>query len=305
MIICQHANFVGYVELEYNFECRYSHIDIITNFSMAQDLIGIMEQEMRLRNYSRRTIEAYTHAARELFQFYKKPLRELRDDDIKKFLGSKLDHGCSSQTIALYANAINFVFREIYKQADFNPIRHPKKTHKLPEILSREDIKALLQATNNIRHRTLLALAYGAGLRVSETVNVRVCDVDLGTKMIHVRQGKGKKDRVSVLSDKIINDLKICGGGRIGSAYLFESERGGKLTTATAQKVFYQCLRKAGINKPASFHSLRHSFATHLLENGVDVRYVQELLGHANIRTTQIYTHVTNPKLKNIKSPLD
>ncbi len=122
--------------------------------------------------------------------------------------------------------------------------------------------------------------------------------------MIHVRQGKGKKDRVSVLSDKIINDLKICGGGRIGSAYLFESERGGKLTTATAQKVFYQCLRKAGINKPASFHSLRHSFATHLLENGVDVRYVQELLGHANIRTTQIYTHVTNPKLKNIKSPL-
>lgn len=271
---------------------------------MAQGLIEVMEQEMRLRNYSRRTIEAYTHVALELFQFCKKPIRELSEEEIKKFLTNKLDHGCSSQTIALYANAINFIFREIYKQASFNPIRHPKRTHKLPEVLSREEISALLQATNNIKHRTLLALAYGAGLRVSEAMNVRVCDVDIGGETIRVRQGKGKKDRISVISDKIKEDLKKCADGKAGSAYLFESERGGKLTTATAQKVFYQCMRKAGINKPASFHSLRHSFATHLLENGVDVRYVQELLGHANIRTTQIYTHVTNPSIKNIKSPL-
>lgn len=226
------------------------------------------------------------------------------DKEIKQFLIRKLDKGHSSQTIALYANAINFIFREIYKQASFNTIRHPKKTHKLPEVLSREEIGSLLQATNNIKHRTLLALAYGAGLRVSEVMNVRVCDVDIAGKTIRVRQGKGKKDRISVLSDKIVEDLKKCAEGKVGSAYLFESERGGKLTTATAQKVFYQCLRKAGINQPASFHSLRHSFATHLLENGVDIRYVQELLGHANIRTTQIYTHVTNPAIRNIKSPL-
>lgn len=272
--------------------------------SMAQGLIEVMEQEMRLRNYSRRTIEAYTHVARDLFGFYKRPMRELRDEEIKQFLSYKLDHGCSSQTIALYANAINFIFREIYKQANFNPIRHPKKTHKLPEVLSREEIDRLLSATNNMKHRTLLALAYGAGLRVSEVVGVRVCDVDITGKTIRVRQGKGKKDRISVLSDKIAQNLEQCMIGKIGSAYLFESERGGKLTTATAQKVFYQCMRKAGIDKPASFHSLRHSFATHLLENGVDVRYVQELLGHANIRTTQIYTHVTNPSIRNIKSPL-
>ena len=165
---------------------------------MAQDLLAIMEQEMRLRNYSRRTIEAYTHVAREFFQYYKKPIRELQEEEIKRFLVSKLDKGCSSQTIALYANAINFIFREIYKQANFNPIRHPKKTHKLPEVLSREDVSAILQATNNIKHRTLLALAYGAGLRVSEVMNVRVADVDIAGKTIRVRQGKGKKDRISV-----------------------------------------------------------------------------------------------------------
>lgn len=271
---------------------------------MSQNLLEIMMREMRLRNYSRHTIEAYTRVALEVFRFYRKPIKELSEEEIKKFLEDKLNKNCSSQTVSLCANAINFIFREIYKQSSFNFIRHPKKTHKLPEVLSREDISAILQATNNIKHRTLLAIAYGAGLRVSEVVNARVGDVDIRDKTIRVRQGKGKKDRISVLSDKIIEDIKKCAEGKVASAYLFESNRGGKLTTATAQKVFYQCMRKAGINRPASFHSLRHSFATHLLENGVDIRYVQELLGHQNIRTTQIYTHITNPALKNIKSPL-
>ena len=133
---------------------------------------------------------------------------------------------------------------------------------------------------------------------------MRVRDIDIGMKTIRVQLGKGNKDRLSVLSDKIIQDLEKCMMDKIGNAYLFESERGGKLTTSTAQLVFQQCLKKSGIQKEATFHSLRHSFATHLLENGTDVRYVQALLGHANIRTTQIYTHVTNPMIKNIKSPL-
>src|SRR3989338_6194797 len=121
---------------------------------MTQDLIAVMEREMRLRNYSRRTIEAYTHVAREMFRFCKRPIRDLSEEEIKQFLSHTLDRGCSSQTIALYANAINFIFREIYKQANFNPIRHPKKTHKLPEVLSREEIASLLRATNNMKHRT-------------------------------------------------------------------------------------------------------------------------------------------------------
>jgi len=171
-------------------------------------------------------------------------------------------------------------------------------------ILSREEINKMIDLTRNFKHRLLLALAYAAGLRVSEIVCLRAQDIDLKGLTLTVRQGKGKKDRLTVISAALLPELQQIMAGKGGDNYVFESERGGRLTEATAQKVFYQALRRASINKPATFHSLRHSFATHLLENGVDVRYVQELLGHANIRTTQIYTHVTNPSLKNIKSPL-
>ena len=150
----------------------------------------------------------------------------------------------------------------------------------------------------------MIALAYGAGLRVSEVVNMRLKDINIAELTIHIKQAKGQKDRISILSEKLVNDLEQLIATKNQNAYVFESERGGKLTTRTAQKIFENALAKSGIKKNANFHSLRHSFATHLLENGVDVRYVQELLGHQNIRTTQVYTHVTNPKLKNIKSPL-
>ena len=151
----------------------------------------------------------------------------------------------------------------------------------------------------------MVALSYGAGLRVSEAINLMVKDVDLHEFIIHLKKAKGSKDRITVIPKSLVNDLKVLSAGKKADDFVFESERGGKLTTRTAQKVFSNALKKAGIKKEATFHSLRHSFATHLLENGVDVRYVQELLGHQNIRTTQVYTKVTNPKLKNIKSPLE
>lgn len=156
----------------------------------------------------------------------------------------------------------------------------------------------------NKKHYLLLAIAYGAGLRVSEVINLRVGHIDLDELIITIRQSKGAKDRRSVLPQKLISDLRSFLAGRGESEYLFESNRGGNLSERSAQKIFDNALKAAEIKKNASFHSLRHSFATHLLENGVDVRYVQELLGHSNIRTTQIYTHLTNPALKNIKSPL-
>ncbi|MEK7512332.1 MAG: tyrosine-type recombinase/integrase, partial [Patescibacteria group bacterium] len=143
-----------------------------------------------------------------------------------------------------------------------------------------------------------------AGLRVSEVVNVRIKDVDLDGLQLHVKQGKGNKDRITVLPEKLKNDILQFITGKNSDDYLFASERGGKLTKRTAQIIFERAMKKVGIVKDATFHSLRHRYATHLLENGVDVRYVQALLGHANIRTTQIYTHVTNPAIRNIKSPL-
>jgi len=162
----------------------------------------------------------------------------------------------------------------------------------------------VISSIKNLKHKLIISLAYGAGLRVSEVVNLKIKDINLDELTIHLKNAKGKKDRITIFSEKIKNDLQNLIAGKNLNDYLFESERGGKLTERTVQKVFENALRGAGIKKDATFHSLRHSFATHLLENGVDVRYVQELLGHANIRTTQVYTKVTNPKLKNIKSPL-
>lgn len=150
----------------------------------------------------------------------------------------------------------------------------------------------------------MVAIAYSGGLRVSEIVNLKVNDLDLPELMIHLKGAKGNKDRITILPEKLIKDIQNLVSSKSYNDYVFSSERGGKLTERTAQKVFENALKKSGIKKEATFHSLRHSFATHLLENGVDIRYVQELLGHANIRTTQIYTKVTNPALKKIKSPL-
>jgi len=156
----------------------------------------------------------------------------------------------------------------------------------------------------NPKHQLLLSLAYGAGLRVSEAISLKVQDLDLDELTIHIKQAKGQKDRLSVIPESLVDSLKNLVAGKTGKDFVFASERGGKLTTRTAQKVFENSLVASGVKKDATFHSLRHSFATHLLENGTDVRYVQELLGHSNIRTTQVYTQVTNPQLKNIKSPL-
>ena len=151
----------------------------------------------------------------------------------------------------------------------------------------------------------MMSLGYACGLRVSEVVALKVADLDIDELVVHIKSAKGKKDRISVLPAKLQNDLRNIIAGKNADDFIFGSNRGGKLTTTSLQKMFRKSLAKTNIKKLATFHSLRHSFATHLLENGVDIRYVQELLGHQNIRTTQTYTQMTNPKLKNIKSPFD
>ena len=268
------------------------------------NLLAIVTQEMRLRNYSPRTIEAYTRVFTDIYTYFNRPPRDLSPDEVRQYLASKQAAGLSSQSVALMANALNFLFIRIYKRQDFDKLRMPKRSKRLPVILTRKEIQSILNVVKNAKHKMMLALAYAAGLRVSEVVGLRVADIDCNELTITVRQGKGKKDRLTVLSASLVDDLNQFLTSKNSASYIFESERGGKLTTATAQKVFQTGLSLSGVKKNASFHSLRHSFATHLLEDGVDVRYVQELLGHQNIRTTQIYTHVTNPQLKNIKSPL-
>lgn len=266
-------------------------------------LIKIIVREMEILNYSKKTIDAYIRNIVELYNFVKKPLKNLDEDEIKNFLSYKQKKGLSSQSISLAANSINFLYSRIYKKADYVKLRHPKKSKRLPVVLSKTEIEKIIDQTENRKHKLIISLAYAGGLRVSEVVNLKVKDIDINALTLTVRQGKGKKDRLTVISKRIIADLSEMIKLKKANDYVFESERGGKLTVTTLQKVFAKCLQKSGIKKSATFHSLRHSFATHLLENGTDVRYVQELLGHQNIRTTQIYTQVTNPSIRKIVSP--
>ncbi len=260
---------------------------------------------LRLRNYSSKTIGAYLFYIKEYLNFAKTKKIKEKNKAIETFLLKKQAAGKSPQTINLTLNAIKFLYRETLNSPTKINFKCAKRSKKLPIVLSRKEIEKIITSIQNSKHKLALSLGYAAGLRVSEITNLKVSDIDLEEKTIHIKNAKGKKDRITIFPEKLKTDIQNLIAGKNNNDILFESNRGGRLTTTTLQKVFRNTIKNAKIKKNATFHSLRHSFATHLLENGVDVRYVQELLGHQNIRTTQIYTQVTNPNLKKIKSPLD
>jgi integrase/recombinase XerD len=270
-----------------------------------KELLEKIEIELKLRNYSRKTIKSYLLCLADYFRFIKIIKKNPDIDLIKKYLLEKQNRNQASQTINLYLNAIKYFYREIFKSTVSINLKFAKVSKKLPVVLSRNEIEKIINSIENKKHKLLIAISYGAGLRVSESVNLKIKDINLGELTIHVKEAKGKKDRITVFPEKLKFELNNFIATRDKNDYVFASEREGKLTERTVQKIFENVLTKCNIDKDATFHSLRHSFATHLLENGVDIRYVQELLGHANIRTTQLYTKVTNPMLRNIKSPLD
>ena len=269
-----------------------------------ENILNKTERVLRLRNYSPKTCKAYLLYINEYITFSKNSGIKDKQEAIEEFLLDKHKRKQSPQTINLALNAVKFMYAEVLKDPQKIDLQFAKRSKKLPIVLSHQEIKSIIDATKNSKYRLMISLGYACGLRVSEVVALKVHDLDIDELVVHVKNAKGKKDRISVLPKILQNDLRNMIAGKTGEEYLFSSNRSGKLTTTSLQKMFRKSLAKTKINKPATFHSLRHSFATHLLENGTDVRYVQELLGHANIRTTQIYTQVTNPKLKNIKSPL-
>jgi site-specific recombinase XerD len=262
-----------------------------------------LEDELRLRKYSPKTVKAYMACVKNYLKAKSDNFGYVDIDFIKKHLLSTVEKGKSSQTTNQNLQAINFFCWNVLKYKEKIDIKFAKTPSKLPSILSRDEIKRILSTIKNEKHKLMIALAYSGGLRVSEIISLKIKDIDLTELIIHIKSAKGNKDRITVFPERLVIDVEKLIANKNSDDYIFASERGGKLTERTAQKVFENALKKSGIKKEATFHSLRHSFATHLLENGTDVRYVQELLGHSNIRTTQIYTKVTNPKLKNIKSP--
>jgi len=269
-----------------------------------EELLEKIKNELRLRNFSQKTIKGYLSSLGVYFRYVKIVSGQPDIGLIKKYLLEMQDDDKSSQTINAHLNAIKYFYREIAKSNVKIDIKFAKTSSKIPIVLSREEIGKLIDSIKNQKHKIIVSLAYAAGLRVSEIINLKVKDINLEELSIHLKDAKGKKDRITIFSEKLKQDLVLFIKDKDKNDYVFISERGGKLTERTAQKVFENALKKSNIKKDATFHSLRHSFATHLLENGIDVRYVQELLGHSNIRTTQIYTKVTNPSLKKIKSPL-
>ncbi|NDK08789.1 tyrosine-type recombinase/integrase [Candidatus Gracilibacteria bacterium] len=268
-----------------------------------QNYLLDLERELKYRNYSSRTIEVYTTCVTFFLKYIKNDISKITKDNIIDFIFHLQSKNKAPKTINLYKEAIKFFIKEVLKMnLDFD-IKLSHEAKKLPIVLSNQDIIKIIEVTNNLKHKLLLSLSYASGLRVSEIVNLKVGDINLDELTIHIKGAKGNKDRITVFSQKLKNDLGKNILYKEKNDYLIESERGGKLTERTAQIIFKNAMKKAGIKKDASFHSLRHSFATHLLENGTDIRYIQELLGHSSIKTTQIYTKVMNPNLKNIKSP--
>lgn len=268
-------------------------------------LLKKLQEYMRLKNYSQKTIKIYTSCAKTLYKHFKKPLNKITEQEFKDYLTSLFNKNYSPQTVNQHHAALKIVWEKVYKIPFNFDIPFAKRDKKLPTVLSQKEIQAILATINNLKHKLILSVMYAGGLRVSEVINLKIGDVDLENKTLAILKGKGRKDRITILPEKIIPQLKLIIEACDTSDYLFPSNRGGKLTSRSVQKIFQEALKKSKIKKTAGCHSLRHSFATHLLESSVDIRYIQELLGHSNLKTTQIYTRVAKHNLTKIKSPLD
>ena len=260
--------------------------------------------ELKIRGYSPRTIKSYLYYNRLFIERTKKKPQSVTSSDLRTFLLFLQDKGCSVSSVKLTHNALKFYYRNILARRFFVNFKHVKKNKRLPVVLSRQEIKQLIDALSNQKHKLIIALAYGAGLRVSEVVNLKVKDIQLEELLLHIKNSKGKKDRLTIIPEKIKPQLQNLVDRKDKNDFIFINHIRNPLSERSLQKVFSAACQKAGIKKDATFHSLRHSFATHLLENGTDIRFVQELLGHCSIKTTQIYTQVTNPMIKKVKSPL-
>ncbi len=270
------------------------------------NLFESFNSQLMLRDYSPKTIRAYLGQLRAFVRFFRaRHPQDLTSADIRGYLLHLVEADLSRSAVDQALNALRFLYTELYHQPlELKDIPRPKLEHKLPVVLSREEVQQLAVAAGNPKHRLMIEVMYAAGLRVSEIVQVRVKEINLQDLTLSVAGSQGKKDRVTVLADTLRDALSRQMGGKNPSDYLFPSERGGALTTRSVAKFFKAALANSGIAKEATPHSLRHSFAVHLLEAGTDIRHISQLLGHARQETTRIYTKVRNPQLLRIKSPL-
>jgi integrase/recombinase XerD len=263
---------------------------------------------LKLKNYSDATITVY----RTLFTIFlchfpgHKPSTITKNEVMDFLLAYKNSGKWSATSQNQFVSAIKFFFEELLKRPkEYYDLPRAQKPEQLPTVFAEQEVKQLILATENLKHRSMLCLAYAGGLRVSEIVNVKLADVDSKRMVITLRQAKGKKDRQVMLSEKLLLILREYFKEFKPKLWLFEGQGGGQYSTRSVQEVIQQAKKKAGIKKKGSIHALRHSFATHLFEGGTDIASIKELLGHSSLRTTMIYTHVSKKHLSKIQSPLD
>ncbi|MEK6792900.1 MAG: site-specific tyrosine recombinase/integron integrase [Nanoarchaeota archaeon] len=264
-----------------------------------KELLDKLKQEIEIRNLSKKTLKSYLSALNQFLNNVKS--NELNQQIVKDYIQEKISKKDPS-SISHDIFAIQFFFDKVLNQKIYLP--RPKRNKTIPEILTKEEVKAMINATNNIKHKLILKMLYGCGLRVSESVNLKKEDINFGEGLIHIRLTKGKKDRFVKIPESLKADLQNYYNLNKDD-FLFPSNRGGKLTTATIQAIVESTSKRANIKKEVYPHLLRHSFATHLLEQGTDLRIIQKLLGHSDIKTTQIYTQISQQSIKNVRSPLD
>lgn len=279
----------------------------IANIQAIPLLCSKAKEEMKLRNYSIKTSNAYLH---HIERFLNSGVITANIDDIciRQYLLNLIEkENCSRTYLDQAVSAIKFFCSRVLELPQIIiSIPRPKKELKLPKVLSREEVLSLFECVENIKHKAVLMLIYSSGLRVSEVVKLKSEDIDTQRKMIHIKGAKGKKDRYTLLSEIALKTINEYRKKYIISDFLFPGQNEGEhLSIRSVEYIMEHAIKKTGIKKKVTVHSLRHSFATHLLEAGTDLRYIQELLGHKSSKTTEIYTHVSDRDIRRIRSPLD
>lgn len=267
-----------------------------------------MLAELQLRGITPRTQTAYLREIANLEKYFKKSPEELGEEEVKEYLVHMLeDRGLSSGTYKYYAAGIKFLYRTTLNRGEVvEKIKYPKAKIKLPVVLDLSEVRTMLSVMENLKHRAVLTITYSAGLRVSETAHLKVTDIDSKRMMVRVRQGKGGKDRYTILSKTTLECLREYWRAYRPKDWLFEGQKeGSHICYTSIRNIFVEAKERAGITKPVGPHSLRHAFATHLIEAGTSLHHVQLLLGHKSPKTTTVYLHVSKMNLAQVCSPLD
>ena len=271
--------------------------------------VELLINEMQLRNYSSRTIRSYTELMSKLEKFYSLPLNQVTTDQFKSYLLQRISNEAISTSMTnQYISAFKILQVDVLKH-DIAQIRikRPRRVKRLPVVLSINEVEKLIAVTRNLKHKAIIMLAYSSGLRRQEIQQIKPSAIDSSRMQVHVVQGKGKKDRYTILSPKALEVLRLYYKYEKPSCFLFEvqGKKGKQLADGTLNCIVKKLAVKAGIKKQVSFHTLRHCFATHLLEKGVNLKLIQQFMGHASIKTTSGYLHLANVNPSSVISPLD